>query len=183
MKLDETFLNKEQQIELKNIREQIIVKLNTILENEKSIKIENSCYKFVLDKLKKSNLLITYDNNFKLLYMNKIIFIYNNLNQSSKVVQNNYLLKAVNENKIDLDKIAFLKPEEIFPENWKSYINKKKAVTNFLYKENKYIVTDEYKCSRCKSKKCTYYTMQTRSCDEPETIIITCLNCHYTWKE
>ena len=58
--------------------------------------------------------------------MNKIIFIYNNLNQSSKVVQNNYLLKAVNENKIDLDKIAFLKPEEIFPENWKSYINKRK---------------------------------------------------------
>ena len=52
-----------------------------------------------------------------------------------------------------------------------------------LWKENKFVETDEYKCSKCKQRRCTYYTLQTRSCDEPETIIITCLNCNYGWKE
>ncbi|KAJ1650754.1 transcription elongation factor TFIIS, partial [Coemansia sp. RSA 25] len=30
-------------------------------------------------------------------------------------------------------------------------------------------VTDQFRCGRCKSRKCTYYQMQTRSADEPMT--------------
>lgn len=183
MNIKETFLNEEQVKDLTNIRLNIIKKFNEIIDEDKSKIIEESCYQYVLNHLRNKNLLIFYNNNFKLIYMNKVIFIYNNLNPNSKVVKNTYLYKNVIENKIDLKTIANLKPEETFPDNWKSYINKKKAVTNFLYKENKYTITDEYRCSRCKKRKCTYYTMQTRSCDEPETIIITCLECHYTWKE
>lgn len=177
------FFNETQNAELKIIRQKIVKKFNEIIDKKKSKIIEESCYQYVIDKLRNKNLLVFYNNNFKLIYMNKVIFIYNNLNKNSKVVQNNYLYDKVMKNEIDLKNIANLKPEDIFPENWKTYINKKKAVTNFLYKENKYIITDEYRCSRCKKRKCTYYTMQTRSCDEPETIIITCLECHYTWKE
>ena len=183
MEIKESFLNNEQKKELITIRTKILDKFNSIIDKDKSIIIEESCYQYVLKKIKNENLLISYNNNFKLIYLDKIIFIYNNLNPNSKVVQNTFLYKNVMENKIDLKNIANMKPEETFPENWQFYINKKKAVTNFLYKENKYTITDEYKCTRCKQRKCTYYTMQTRSCDEPETIIITCLNCHYTWKE
>lgn len=37
-------------------------------------------------------------------------------------------------------------------------------------------------CRRCKSKKTTYYEMQTRSADEPMTIFVTCLNCENRWR-
>ena len=40
----------------------------------------------------------------------------------------------------------------------------------------------QFTCSKCKSKKCTYYEMQTRSADEPATIFITCLDCGKNWR-
>lgn len=39
-----------------------------------------------------------------------------------------------------------------------------------------------FKCGKCKSKKTTYYQMQTRSADEPMTTYVTCLNCGQHWK-
>ena len=176
--------SKEELEELKNIRNEIQNKFYTIIKNKKNSKIiENSIYSYVIDTNTKIGIPIRLDNNFKSLYIHKVITIYNNLNPNSKVVNNTYLLKAIKKGDIVLEKIAYLKPEELFPEHWEKYISKKNAIINFKYKENKFVVTDDYKCSKCKSTKCTYYTLQTRSCDEPETIIITCLNCNYTWKE
>ncbi|KAJ2568655.1 transcription elongation factor TFIIS [Coemansia sp. RSA 1836] len=43
-------------------------------------------------------------------------------------------------------------------------------------------VTDQFRCGRCKSRKCTYYQMQTRSADEPMTTFVTCTNCDNNWK-
>ncbi|KAJ1950597.1 transcription elongation factor TFIIS [Linderina pennispora] len=42
--------------------------------------------------------------------------------------------------------------------------------------------TDQFRCGRCKSRKCTYYQMQTRSADEPMTTFVTCTNCNNRWK-
>merc|ERR1712244_131901 len=43
-------------------------------------------------------------------------------------------------------------------------------------------MTDEYKCGRCKQRKCKYSQAQTRSADEPMTTFVTCLNCGNRWK-
>ncbi len=43
--------------------------------------------------------------------------------------------------------------------------------------------TDEFKCHKCKKRRCTYYQKQTRSADEPMTTFITCLECGYRWRE
>ena len=61
------------------------------------------------------------------------------------------------------------------------------SLYNNAVDENKYDTqlvarTDMFTCGKCKSKRCTYYTMQTRSADEPETIFITCLDCGKNWK-
>lgn len=176
--------SKDELKELNIIRKNIQTKFYSILKNKSKCKtIETSIYNYVINKNKKEGLPIKLDFNFKNIYLLKSITIYNNLNPKSNIVKNNYLLDKVKNNEIDLKNIAYLKPEELFPEHWEKYINKKKAIINFKYKDNKYVITDDYKCTRCKSTKCTYYTLQTRSCDEPETIIITCLNCNYTWKE
>ena len=52
-----------------------------------------------------------------------------------------------------------------------------------LYEQKAEAMTDQFKCGRCKSKKCTYYELQTRSADEAMTIFITCLNCGNRWKQ
>jgi transcription elongation factor S-II len=39
-----------------------------------------------------------------------------------------------------------------------------------------------FTCGKCKSKKTTYYQMQTRSADEPMTTFVTCINCDKRWK-
>jgi len=39
-----------------------------------------------------------------------------------------------------------------------------------------------FTCGKCKSKRTTYFQMQTRSADEPMTTFVTCLNCSKRWK-
>jgi len=38
------------------------------------------------------------------------------------------------------------------------------------------------KCGKCKSRKTTYYQLQTRSADEPMTTYATCKTCGHKWK-
>eukprot|EP00899_Mesostigma_viride_P015819 jgi/Mesvir1/24238/Mv10944-RA.1 len=42
--------------------------------------------------------------------------------------------------------------------------------------------TDQFRCGKCKQRKCTYFQMQTRSADEPMTTFVTCVNCNNRWK-
>lgn len=39
-----------------------------------------------------------------------------------------------------------------------------------------------HRCGRCKSRRVTYYSMQTRSADEPMTNYFTCHSCKRAWK-
>lgn len=42
--------------------------------------------------------------------------------------------------------------------------------------------TEIFQCSRCKERKCTYYQLQTRSCDEPMTTFVACVACGHKWR-
>ena len=39
-----------------------------------------------------------------------------------------------------------------------------------------------FKCSKCKKRNTTYFSVQTRSADEPMTNFITCISCGNRWK-
>lgn len=41
----------------------------------------------------------------------------------------------------------------------------------------------EFVCRKCKGTKCTHYSMQTRSSDEPMTVFVCCLTCGKRWRE
>lgn len=47
---------------------------------------------------------------------------------------------------------------------------------------NEGTATDMFTCGKCKSKKCTYTQLQTRSSDEPMTTFVYCMNCGHRWK-
>ena len=42
--------------------------------------------------------------------------------------------------------------------------------------------TDTFCCRRCKSRKCCFHQLQTRSADEPMTTYVNCLTCGNRWK-
>ena len=78
--------------------------------------------------------------------------------------------------------LAFMTHQEMSPEIWKTRIDLKIKRDTSRFTNNIEASTDMFKCRKCKSKKCTYYEMQTRSADEPATIFITCLDCGKNWK-
>ena len=170
-----------------SIRERNCNKINTLVcDQELSEVIERSIFDYSIGQLNignNSQFNGDYPFNdafFKRVYLNKSVSIYSNLDKKS-YIKNLQLLIRVKNKEINPKELAFLTPQELFPEHWKKYIDRKQATDEFLYSKKTEIITDEYKCGRCKQKKCTYYQLQIRSSDEPMTTFIRCLDCGNRW--
>jgi DNA-directed RNA polymerase subunit M/transcription elongation factor TFIIS len=164
-------------------RELCITKFNSILNNiEISKKIEESIYNYTLYQAKLKGLDANIDDKyFKRIYVNKIITLYNNLDKNSYVKNYHFLDRIINDENFNIANIAFLTPQELHQEHWKKYLDRQIANDEFLYSRTAGIRTNQYKCSRCKEKNCTYYQLQVRCSDEPMTTFINCLNCGNKW--
>ena len=159
-----------------------IQKLNLLLNDiDKSTHIEKSIYDFCVEQCKIKNIQHDFENNYFLrMYVNKLMTIYNNLDKKSYIKNTNFYDKVMS-GEIDIDKIAFLTPQEINQDHWKKYIDKQSAADEFLYSRSAGTKTQEYKCGRCKEHDCTYYQLQVRCSDEPMTTFINCINCGNSW--
>ena len=147
------------------------IKNKKICENlEKGI--YNSCLKIAEEK----NIIKRWDNNiFVQIYINKLRSITINLNNSQ-------LLEKINTKKIKAHKLAFMTHQEMNPLKWEKLIEDKKIKDQNRYSPKIEASTDNFTCWKCKSKKCSYYQLQTRSADEPMTTFVTCLDCGNRWK-
>lgn len=159
-----------------------IQKLNLILNDiNKAEQIEKSIYNYTHEQCILKNIEPIIENKYFLrIYVNKLMSIYNNINEKS-YIKNTNLLNKINNDEIDLNMIAFLSPQEIHEEHWRKYIDKQSAVDEFLYSRTIGVKTKEYKCGRCKERNCSYYQLQVRCSDEPMTTFINCLNCGNNW--
>jgi transcription elongation factor S-II len=154
----------------------LIVKDINICEN-----IEKSIYNYASKKCIDKNIEPNISNEiFLRIYVNKLMSLYNNLDKNSYIKNENFYDELMNE-KINLDQIAFLSPQEMNKKHWQKYIDKQSAVDEFLYSRSAGIRTQEYKCGRCKEHNCSYYQLQVRCSDEPMTTFINCLNCGNSW--
>lgn len=117
-----------------------------------------------------------WDNSaFLRLYMDRLRTIYINL-------KNPELLMQLKHGEIQPQQLAFMTHQEMNPNHWKDLIERKIKRDASKYTDNVQASTDMFTCKKCKSKRCTYYEMQTRSADEPSTVFITCLDCGKHWK-
>jgi transcription elongation factor S-II len=92
--------------------------------------------------------------------------------------ENDYFLKAIKEEQINLDQIAFMKPDELNPEKYDKIIKKKSVEQD---KIDNQATSNVYECKKCKNRKCSVTQRQTRAADEPATTFVKCKECGYEW--
>ncbi len=163
-------------------RANIVTKFNTLIKNKSlSTQTENSIYKYSVSKSKEYKWDTDW-SNYKLrrIYLNKAVSLYSNLNKSS-YIKNITLLKRLKNGELDVTKIAFMTPMQIFPEHWKKMLARKDASEHYLYFKQLAPVTNKYYCSQCHKNRCTEYEVQLRSSDEPMSTLVECLECGYKW--
>lgn len=154
-------------------RAKYVKQINEYVKNSKTSKqIEESIFIWTKEYLESNMAPEFMMENF---YLDKLSDILKNLDKK----HNSYLLKAIKDKSIDINKIAFLKPEEIFPEKFDDLTKKRKI--NQAIKDNK-ATTDAFKCPECKARKSKVEQKQTRSGDEPMTTFVTCLECGHVLK-
>lgn len=138
--------------------------------------IEKGAFNYAIQEATFRKLVKKWENpTFTQIYLDRLRTIFNNLDRP--VITNGII-----SGEILPQSVAFMTHQEFQPEKWNPLIEKK--IKRDASKCNKKVgaSTDMFTCSRCQSKNCTYYEMQTRSADEPATIFITCLNCDKHWR-
>jgi transcription elongation factor S-II len=156
----------------KLFRDNIRKGLNKFVDNETiSTNLEIGVYKYAYKEARQKKILKKWDNKkFLQIYIDRLRSIYINL-------KNVDLLNNIKSGEITPQSIAFMTHQEMNPNRWKILIENKMKRDENKYNTNLEASTDMFTCKKCKSKRCTYYELQTRSADEPSTIFVTCLDC------
>jgi transcription elongation factor S-II len=158
-------------------RENVVTKLNNIVNNISICEnLEKGIYNYTLKVCEEKNLLKKWTNeSFVLLYIEKLRTLLINLKDAN-------LLNKVLSKTLKPHEFVFMNHQELRPELWESLIEEKKIKDENKYTPKIEASTDNFICGKCKSKKCTYYQLQTRSADEPMTTFVTCLDCGNRFK-
>ena len=158
-------------------RNKITIYLDNKINNEEiSENLEKGIYNYTLKCCEEKNLIKKWSNNlFVLIYIQKVKSTLFNLN--NKEIFNNLVNK-----KFKAHEMIFMSHQELYPELWNDLIEEKKIKDENKFSPKIEASTDDFTCFKCKSNKCTFYQLQTRSADEPMTTFVTCLNCGNRWK-
>ena len=98
-------------------------------------------------------------------------------------VSNTELYDRYRAGEITFSDISEMDTYQLFESRWTHSFQQQQIREKRQLEGNKSMATDQFLCTRCFKRECTYYEMQTRSADEPMTIFITCLNCGKHWRQ
>jgi DNA-directed RNA polymerase subunit M/transcription elongation factor TFIIS len=141
-----------------------------------SMNLEKGVFNYAIKEGTSKKIIKKWDNpSFVQLYLDRLRSIFINLKTDE-------LLEQVKSGQIVPQTLAFMTHQEMNQPHWKTLIDAKIKRDTNKYETKIQASTDMFTCRKCKSKRCTYYELQTRSADEPATIFITCLDCGKNWK-
>lgn len=143
---------------------------------------EVGVYNWVLNKADQLTIPRKWNNPlFRSLYVSKAKSVACNLDNGC-YVKNNRLEERLNDSEFLPHNIAAMTADHVFPERWREVIEKKIRRDEYITNARPPSMTDQYKCSRCKRRECSFMELQTRSCDEPMSLFIQCLSCGHHWR-
>lgn len=160
-------------------------KLSTILNVQATDKLcmnlEKCIFNWAVRVTKLNNDQPSWENPFfKDRYKIKFLDIQFNLKDP-----NNNLLTRLKSEEVKVTEVVQMKPYELNPHGVYAVTREKLKVQE----QHKLALNSEnenyegmFKCGKCKSRKTTYFQMQTRSADEPMTTFVTCMSCNNRWK-
>jgi DNA-directed RNA polymerase subunit M/transcription elongation factor TFIIS len=164
---------------METIRELMTAKLDAIDElPQKTLKnIELSIYNFTIDFATRKNIEKNWNNFiFKHIYVTKCNNIITNLRRFPEFKQR-IVRDKLGKN---ISSIHFAEMRDYFGDENSKVVDDPKMIDD-IHKSN--MESDGmFQCRKCKKRKTTYYSVQTRSADEPMTNFITCLSCGNRWK-
>lgn len=138
--------------------------------------IERAIYNYSIQTATNKQIIKKWSNPyFVMIYIDKLKQIMFNLKSRP------LLAKIINK-KIKAHEIVFMTYSELQPKKWEQLIEEKNTRLENRYFPKIEASTDNFTCRKCKSNKCTYYQLQTRSADEPMTTFVTCIDCGNRWK-
>jgi transcription elongation factor S-II len=139
--------------------------------------MEKSVYNASIKDADERDIVKKWDNpSFVQLYTDRLRSIYINLKKSDEFRQR--LIRK----EIKAQEVGEMTHQDMAPARWQKLIEEKKIRDENKYAPKLEASTDNFTCRKCKSKKCSYYQLQTRSADEPMTTFVTCLDCGSRWK-
>ena len=151
---------------MNEIRQQSLQDLKEFLQEKTAANIEKSVYNWAIQFATEVDTDANWENPiFCHAYTEKfidIVFHLQNHDLKDKIVNKEILSKD----------IAFMDYKLFNIDRWKPVVHETKLNNS----------DGIFQCKKCKSKKTTYYSLQTRSADEPMTNFITCLVCNNRWK-
>ena len=160
------------------VREKLDQILSIGVNSKTLINLERGIYNYAIKEAINNKVVKRWDNlNFINLYNNRLYTIFTNL------TKNGSLLSKVREGEVEGSYLGEkMTHYEMCPERWEKLIERKMKIDKNKFENNIEAATDTFTCRKCKSKKCTYYQVQTRSADEPMTTFVTCIDCGNRWK-
>jgi len=145
--------------------------------------LEHEIFCASLEEAAKKHIFAHWNNKlFTEIYSQRQRRLFSNLHPASPV-GNATLLPMIKSKAISLAEVARYTDIELFPDNWTALKELQLIREHKWLEGNVAAKTDQFKCSKCGKRECSYYEMQTRSADEPMTIFITCLNCNKKWRQ
>jgi DNA-directed RNA polymerase subunit M/transcription elongation factor TFIIS len=156
-------------------------RLPTLSEIERK-DLEIGMFNWALEYADKQKMIKSWRNpRFASAYLEKARSVITNLDPSS-YVGNQRLMDRLREGEFVPHHLAGMKNNTLHPERWRDLLDKKLRRDEHVYQEKPAAMTAEFRCSKCRKRECIYQELQLRSCDEPVTLFITCLNCGHRWR-
>jgi DNA-directed RNA polymerase subunit M/transcription elongation factor TFIIS len=173
--------------ELPPPRQRILARLETIFSehlNAAAIRdLERCIYNGAIHQAKARHVARSWTYPlFNRVYTMHALHIVSNFHPSS-YVGNTELFEQFKRGDLSFDALATMNTYELHPSLWREMFEARAVREKKQLEGNRDRATDQFLCTRCWKRECTYYEMQTRSADEPMTIFITCLNCGKKWRQ
>lgn len=138
--------------------------------------IERGIFNWSITEADIKNVVKKWENvYFVQIYVDRFRMVWVNLRDKALVA------RVVNK-EVKPHEVGLMSHQDMAPDKWEKLIQDKKDKDENRYAPKLDGNTDMFTCRRCKSNKCSYYQLQTRSADEPMTTFVTCVNCGNRWK-